>query len=329
MLKIGVLGAGHLGKIHIKCIKASPEFELIGFYDSDPENASRVEAEFGILRFQSIEELIDAVEVVDIVTPTLSHFDCASQALKKFRHVFIEKPIVASPEEALKLIGIASEANVKVQVGHVERFNPAFIAAQPFILQPMFIETHRLAQFNPRGTDVPVILDLMIHDIDIVLSVVKSGIRKISASGVAIISDTPDIANARLEFDNGCVANLTASRISMKNMRKSRFFQRDAYISVDFLEKETEIIRLKNIGKEATDPLSMIIDLPDGKGSKQIYFDKPKIIALNAIQTELQSFAKAIITNTTPAVTINDGYLALEVATRITEKVNNAISKVK
>ena len=329
MLKIGVLGAGHLGKIHIKCIKDSPEFELIGFYDNDPENAARVEAEFGILRFQSVEELIEAVEVVDIVTPTLSHFDCASQALKKFRHVFIEKPIVASPEEALKLIGIASEANVKVQVGHVERFNPAFIAARPFILQPMFIETHRLAQFNPRGTDVPVILDLMIHDIDIVLSVVESGIRKISASGVAIISDTPDIANARLEFDNGCVANLTASRISMKNMRKSRFFQRDAYISVDFLKKETEIIRLKNIGNEAADPLSMIIDLPDGKGSKQIYFDKPKIIPLNAIQSELQSFAKAIIYNITPSVTINDGYLALDVATRITEHVNKAINMVK
>lgn len=329
MLKIGVLGAGHLGKIHIKCIKDSPEFELIGFYDNDPENAARVEAEFGILRFQSFEELIEAVEVVDIVTPTLSHFDCASQALKKFRHVFIEKPIVASPEEALKLIGIASEANVKVQVGHVERFNPAFIAARPFILQPMFIETHRLAQFNPRGTDVPVILDLMIHDIDIVLSVVKSGIRKISASGVAIISDTPDIANARLEFDNGCVANLTASRISMKNMRKSRFFQRDAYISVDFLKKETEIIRLKNIGNEAMDPLSMIIDLPDGKGSKQIYFDKPKIIPLNAIQSELQSFAKAIIYNITPSVTINDGYFALDVATRITEHVNKAINKIK
>jgi predicted dehydrogenase len=329
MLKIGVLGAGHLGKIHIKCIKAIPEFELIGFYDSDPVNAARVAAEYGIVRFLSVEELIDAVEVVDIVTPTLSHFECASQALKKFRHVFIEKPIVASPEEALKLIGIASEANVKVQVGHVERFNPAFIAAQPFILQPMFIETHRLAQFNPRGTDVPVILDLMIHDIDIVLSVVKSGIRKINASGVAIISDTPDIANARLEFDNGCVANLTASRISMKNMRKSRFFQRDAYISVDFLEKETEIIRLKNVGNEETDPLSMIIDLPDGKGSRQIYFDKPKIVPINAIQTELESFANAIIHNTTPSVTINDGYLALDLATRITEIVNNAVSKVR
>jgi hypothetical protein len=328
MLKIGVLGAGHLGKIHIKCIKLTPEFELIGFYDSDPENAALVEAEFGIRRFSSIEELIDAVDVVDIVTPTLSHFDCASQALKKFRHVFIEKPVVTSPEEAMKLIAIASEANVKVQVGHVERFNPAFLAARPFLLNPMFIETHRLAQFNPRGTDVPVILDLMIHDIDIVLSVVKSGIRKINASGVAIVSDSPDIANARLEFDNGCVANLTASRISMKNMRKSRFFQRDAYIAVDFLEKETEIIRLKDLGGVVPDPLSMIIDLPGGKGSKQIYFDKPEIVPLNAIQTELQSFAQAILTNATPSVTLNDGYLALDIAWRIIEKVNNSLSKV-
>jgi predicted dehydrogenase len=328
MLKIGVLGAGHLGKIHIKCIKLTPEFELTGFYDSDPENASLVESEFGIRRFQNIEELIDAVDVVDIVTPTLSHFECASLSLKKFRHVFIEKPVVTSPEEATKLIAIASEANVKVQVGHVERFNPAFLAAQPFLLNPMFIETHRLAQFNPRGTDVPVILDLMIHDIDIVLSVVKSGIRKINASGVAIVSDSPDIANARLEFDNGCVANLTASRISMKNMRKSRFFQRDAYIAVDFLEKETEIIRLKDLGGITPDPLSMIIDLPGGKGFKQIYFDKPEIIPLNAIQTELQSFAQAILSNATPSVTLNDGYLALDIAWRIIEKVNNSLSKV-
>ena len=328
MLKIGVLGAGHLGKIHIKCIKLTPEFEIIGFYDTDPENAAIVEAEYGIRRFHEIEELIDAVDVVDIVTPTLSHFECASLALKKFRHVFIEKPVVTSPEEAMKLIAIASEANVKVQVGHVERFNPAFLAAQPFLLNPMFIETHRLAQFNPRGTDVPVILDLMIHDIDIVLSVVKSGIRKINASGVAIVSDSPDIANARLEFDNGCVANLTASRISMKNMRKSRFFQRDAYIAVDFLEKETEIIRLKDLGGMAPDPLSMIIDLPAGKGSKQIYFDKPEIVPLNAIQTELQSFARAILTNATPSVTLNDGYLALDIAWRIIEKVSNSLSKV-
>ena len=211
-----------------------------------------MEKEFGITRFLSLDELIDSVDVVDIVTPTISHFECASMALRKFRHVFIEKPIVTTLEEAKEMIKIAGEANVKVQVGHVERFNPAFLAAEPYFNKPMFIETHRLAQFNPRGTDVPVILDLMIHDIDIILSVVKSNIRKISASGVAVVSDTPDIANARIEFDNGCVANLTASRISIKNMRKSRFFQRDAYISVDFLNKEVEVVRIRDLINRCT-----------------------------------------------------------------------------
>jgi predicted dehydrogenase len=274
-------------------------------------------------RFPDIQSLLKDTDVVDIVTPTISHFECASAALKGFKHVFIEKPVVNTPEEAKKLIALANEAQVKIQVGHVERFNPAFTAARPFFTQPMFIETHRLAQFNPRGTDVPVILDLMIHDIDIVLSVVKSSIRKINASGVPVVSDTPDIANARLEFDNGCVANLTASRISMKNMRKSRFFQSDAYISVDFLNKTTEILRLENVpdpGK--ADPLAMLIDLGKGKGTKQIIFDKPVIESINAIKTELESFAYAITENKTPEVSIEDGYAALEVAHKIMNKMN-------
>lgn len=321
MLKIGVLGAGHLGKIHIKCIKQIPEFELIGFYDASSAVCEAVASEFGIPAFSSVEELVDAVEVVDIVTPTISHFDCASLSLKKYKHVFIEKPIVTTPEQARELIEIAREANVKVQVGHVERFNPAFIAAQPFLDKPMFIETHRLAQFNPRGTDVPVILDLMIHDIDIVLSVVKANIRKVSASGVAVVSDTPDICNARIEFDNGCVANLTASRISMKNMRKSRFFQKDAYIAVNFLKKEVEIIRMRDVNPETAGPLDMVIDLGENKGSKQIMFDKPEIPNINAIQTELFSFYQAIANDTTPSVTIEDGYNALAVAYEIIDKL--------
>ncbi|MBK6963252.1 MAG: Gfo/Idh/MocA family oxidoreductase [Bacteroidales bacterium] len=324
MLRIGVLGAGHLGKIHIKCIKQISKYQLVGFYDADKENAGKVAKDLDVRSFDGIDELIDQVDVVDIVTPTLSHFDCATRSLRKFRHVFIEKPIVTTPGEALDLIKLATEAGVKVQVGHVERFNPAFIAAAPFIGNPMFIETHRLAQFNPRGTDVPVILDLMIHDLDIVLSVVKSGIRKISASGVSVVSDTPDIANARIEFDNGCVANLTASRISMKNMRKSRFFQRDAYISVDFLEKKSEIIRMRSVDPDHADPLAMILDLGPGKQPKQILFDKPEITPINAILTELESFADAIINNTVPPVTINDGYAALDLAYRIIEKMNQA-----
>ncbi len=323
MLKIGVLGAGHLGKIHIKCILESEMLELVGFYDPDIENANKVKGEFGIKYFENIEDLIKVTDIIDIVTPTISHFDCATKALKGFKHVFIEKPVVTTPDEAKQLIALANEAEVKVQVGHVERFNPAFTAAKPYIDKPMFIETHRLAQFNPRGTDVPVILDLMIHDIDIVLSVVQSNIRKINASGVPVVSDTPDIANARLEFDNGCVANLTASRISMKNMRKTRFFQSDAYIAVDFLDKTAEILRMKNITDEKNvDPMAMVIDLGNNKGKKQIIFDKPDVGPINAIKTELESFATAIENNTNPLVSINDGYAALDIAYKIIEKMN-------
>ena len=328
MLKIGILGAGHLGKIHIKCIKEIPQFDLAGFYDPSDDISINVEQEFGIRRFNSIDELLEEVNVVDIVTPTISHFECASRSLKKFRHVFLEKPIVTTLEEARELIKITEEANVKVQVGHVERFNPAFLAALPYFNKPMFIETHRLAQFNPRGTDVPVILDLMIHDIDIILSVVKSNIKKISATGVAVVSDTPDIANARIEFDNGCVANLTASRISLKNMRKSRFFQRDAYISVDYLTKELEVARIKDIETATGSPIGFVINLGPGKGSKQILFDRPVIQPSNAIKSELDSFYASIINDITPSVTINDGYNALEVAHSIIEKINQSATNL-
>lgn len=327
MLKIGVLGAGHLGKIHIKCIKEISDYLLVGFYDPDKENAPKVEAELGVRRFDSMDELIDEVDVVDIVTPTVSHFQCATGALRKSKHVFIEKPVVTTLEEARDLIRIAGESNVKVQVGHVERFNPAFLAAEPYILNPMFIECHRLSQFNPRGTDVPVILDLMIHDIDIILSVVKSKILNISASGVAVVSDTPDIANVRIEFENGCVVNLTASRISMKNMRKARFFQKDTYISVDFLKKELELVLIKNMDDDSAAPLTIPLELP-GKPMKKIVIDRPEVKSLNAIKTELESFCTAIINNTEPPVTINDGVNALDVAHQIMQKINQSLAKL-
>lgn len=322
MLKIGLLGAGHLGKIHLKCIKLVDEFELIGFYDPDPEKVKDVISEHSIKSFDSITELINACDVVDIVTPTVSHYSCASEAIKKSKHVFIEKPIATTPDQAFQLIELASEADVKVQVGHVERFNPAFTAIRDQINKPMFIETHRLAQFNPRGTDVPVVLDLMIHDIDIILSVVKSKIRKINASGVNVVSDTPDIANVRLEFDNGAVANLTASRISLKNMRKSRFFQRDAYITVDFLEKVAEIVKMEEIDHVPDDPFAMILDLGNNKKKRRIIFEKPEISEINAIEEELRSFSKSIIHNIAPSVTIDDGYQALLVAQMVMDKIN-------
>jgi len=325
MLKIGVLGAGHLGKIHIKCIKESDKFELIGFYDPDSENAKKVEEQFQVPRFENLELLIDKCQVVDIVTPTLSHYECAAIAFKKARHVFIEKPLTTTIQEAASLIDLAKEAGVKVQVGHVERFNPAFLAAQPYFKDVMFIETHRLAQFNPRGTDVPVVLDLMIHDLDIVLSVVRSGVKKLSASGVAVVSDTPDICNARIEFNNGCTANLTASRISMKNMRKSRFFQKDGYIAVDFLTKEVEIIRL-NEQVNHEDPFALILDLGPEKEKKQIIIEKPDVQPINVIKTELEAFHDSIIFNKEPMVTIMDGYNSLLLAHQILEKLNLGIA---
>jgi predicted dehydrogenase len=320
-LKIGVLGAGHLGKIHIRLLQELDTlFELVGFYDSDAKIAELVSEKFGIKSFDNIEELLDAAQVVDIVTPTVTHFALAQQALQRGKHIFIEKPLTETLEEGAALVDLARRKNLKVQVGHVERFNPAFVAARTYLKQPMFIETHRLAQFNPRGCDVPVVLDLMIHDIDVILSVVNAPVKNVHASGVAVVSDSHDIANARLEFENGCVANLTTSRLSMKNMRKSRFFQKNAYISVDFLSKEVEVITMEDVYGES-DIFDMVLDLGEGKPKKKIVFEKPQIPELNAIKEELFTFHQAVTQNTRPIVSIEDGYHALEVAHRILEKL--------
>ena len=319
MIKIGVLGAGHLGKIHLRLLKQSEKYELVGFYDPFEDNAKKVAAEFGYTKFDTIADLIDAVDVVDIVTPTLSHHDCALEVIKAGKHVFIEKPISNTVEEAEEIIALAKEYNVKGQVGHVERFNPAFTAVKNQIQNPMFIETHRLAEFNPRGTDVPVVLDLMIHDIDAILSVVKSKVKSVHASGVSVLSQSPDISNARIEFENGCVANITSSRISMKNMRKSRFFQKDAYISVDYLDKVCEIVKMKD-APEVPGDFDMILQNAEGE-KKQIYFDNPTVEPNNAILDELNAFADAINNNTTPIVTLEDGTEALRVAYMIIDSM--------
>ena len=315
MLKVGVLGAGHLGKIHLRLLNQSEKYELVGFFDPFEENALKVAAEFGYTKFDSMEALIAAVDFVDIVTPTLQHFECAKLAIEAGKHIFIEKPIANTVEEAEAIIALANKHGVKGQVGHVERFNPAFTAVKDKIKNPMFIETHRLAEFNPRGTDVPVVLDLMIHDIDAILSVVRSKVKSVNASSVAVISDSPDITNARIEFENGCVANITSSRISMKNMRKSRFFQKDAYISVDYLDKICEVVRMKD-APEVPGDFDMILQNAEGI-KKQIYFDNPNVNPNNAILDELETFADAIKNNTTPIVTLEDGTEALRVAYQI------------
>ena len=320
MLKIGVLGAGHLGKIHINCLKQIEKYQLVGFYDQDSNTATKVAADMGVKNYDSIDELIDNVDVVDIVTPTIAHFACASKAIAKGKNVFIEKPIVATVDEANKLVKFAKNANVKVQVGHVERFNPAFIAAEPYINDPLFIEAHRLAMFNPRGCDVPVVLDLTVHDIDILLTIVKSKIKSIGASGVSIVSPTPDITTARIEFENGAVANLTTSRISLKNMRKFRIFQKDAYITMDFLEKKADVVKIEDVNG-IPGPFDMTIDLPNGI-SKKISIEELEINQINAIKTELERFHDAIVNDTVPPVTIEDGVEVLKTAYMILDEIN-------
>lgn len=318
MLKIGVLGVGHLGKIHLKCLQLTQGiYDLVGFYDPSDANALTVVEQFGLRRFENLNDFFDAVEVVDIVTPTIQHYELAAEALRRGKHVFIEKPLTRTLEEAQQLIELSKKSNVKVQVGHVERFNPALLALDDMIISPMFIEGHRLAAFNPRGTDVSVVLDLMIHDLDIVLSLVKSKVKFVSASGVAVVSATPDIANARIEFENGCVANLTASRISLKQMRKLRLFQRDAYLSLDFLEKQAQVVRLYH--EQQLNSGNNVFPLETDQGTKWIQLEQPDIEPVNAIKLELESLAASIQQNTKPKVPIEDGYRALDVAYRIIE----------
>ena len=320
MLKIGVFGAGHLGKIHLKIAKSSSKLELVGFYDSSSEAANKIVSENEYKFFDNPEDLINAVDIVDIVTPTLSHFDIAKMAINAKKHVFIEKPLTNTIDEANELVNLARSQGVFGQVGHVERFNPAYQAVLPSLTQPMFIETHRLSEFNPRGTDVSVVLDLMIHDIDIVLSVVKSPIKNIHASGVSVISETPDISNARIEFENGCVANFTASRISLKKMRKSRFFQKNAYIALDFLTKQVEIVKMKEVSPDLQQDLALLLTNAEGK-KKQIYFENPVIEKTNPIQEELEHLANCIEKKQTPIVSLSDGAKALEVAHQIINKI--------
>lgn len=320
MLKVGIIGVGHLGKFHLNNWKEIEEVDVIGFYDTDDANAQVVAEKYDLKRFDSIDKLIDKCDAVDIVTPTTSHFEICQAAVKKGKHVFVEKPMADTLEQGRQIVEMVKEAGMKFQVGHVERFNPAFLALKNVALNPMFIEVHRLAQFNPRGTEVSVILDLMIHDIDIILKIVKSDVKNIYASGVAVMTETPDIANVRIEFNNGCVANLTSSRISMKKMRKMRLFQKDAYIGIDFLEKKTEIIKLK--GDEDKDAFTF--DIETQNGNKTLAIINPSIQPVNAIKEELQSFTNSIIHNRNTIVNEIDGLLAMEIAHKILDKIGNA-----
>ena len=321
MLKVGVFGVGHLGKFHLNNWKEIPGVELVGFYDPHDDTAKEVSEKYQLPRFLDAATLMDACDAIDVVAPTTYHFDLCEKAIKKGKHIFVEKPLANTMEEARQLVNLAKESGIKFQVGHVERFNPAFLAVKDLKLNPMFIEVHRLAQFNPRGTEVSVILDLMIHDIDIILSIVKSDVKNISASGVGVMTETPDIANVRIEFHNGCVANLTSSRISMKKMRKVRLFQKDAYIGIDFLNKKAEIIKMK----EAQDSNVFAFDIETPTGKKTIAMANPAVPEVNAIKMELEEFKNAIENNTKTVVSEIDGLMAMDVAHQILKKIGHNV----
>jgi predicted dehydrogenase len=319
MLKVGVFGVGHLGKFHLNNWKEIKRAELVGFYDPNDAMAAQVAEKYQITRFSDPDKLIDACDLIDVVAPTPLHFQLCEKAIRKGKHVFVEKPLAGTMEEARVLVQLVRESNVMLQVGHVERFNPAYLALESVALHPLFIEVHRLAQFDPRGTEVSVILDLMIHDIDIILSLVKSEVRSISASGVAVLTESPDIASVRVEFNNGCVANLTSSRISMKKMRKMRLFQKDAYIGIDFLNKKTEVIKLKT--PQDQDVFAFDIETPNGK--KTIALSNPAIPEVNAIRMELEAFCTSILTNTPTRVSEVDGFRAMDIAHQILQKIKH------
>jgi len=318
MLNIGIVGVGHLGKIHAEILQKSDFFNLIGVFDINQKTSIKLSKRLSIKNFTNFNQLLKECNVIDIVTPTKNHFNYAQKALNKEKHIFIEKPITNKLEEALKIIKLSEKSNSKVQIGYIERFNPAFVSVKNQINHPLFFETHRLSTFSKRGTDVSVILDLMIHDIDILLHTVNSKIKSINANGISIISKNPDIANARIEFKNGCVANLTASRVSMKKMRKTRVFQKDAYISIDFLNKKSEVVKITN--KNSLNPFKPKIEINGTK--KQININKPKIKNTNALEDELNSFSKCINDNMNPNVSVYDGYESLKVAYDILDIIN-------
>ena len=318
MIKVGVIGAGHLGKIHLNIINASNQ-NLIGFHDTDKSNSEKLSSEYGYKYFSDLDLLINNIDAAVIVSPTTTHFEIAKKCIEAGKHIFVEKPLTSNSSEARVINELAIKNKIIGQVGFVERYNQAFISCNEFIKNPKFIESHRLSDFNPRGTDVSVIMDLMIHDIDIILKVVKSKVKKINASGVSIISTTPDIANARLEFENGCIANLTSSRISLKKMRKTRIFQEDAYISINFLEKDFQVVKIR--GKEPDDSDSSIIIKNNIGEEKVIFFEKPEIVEINSIESELNDFFGSINSDSESEVPLRDGLLALEVAEEIMRQI--------
>lgn len=325
-LKAGIFGLGHLGKIHLKILKEicaeRNDVEICGVFDSDKEKNETISKENNFEINNTAEDLIGKINTAIIVTPTSTHFETASKTISNDINTFIEKPVTDTTEEAEKLLKLSENKNIKIQIGHIERFNAAILALDNYNLAPMFIETHRLAQFNPRGTDVSVIQDLMIHDIDIILNLVKSKVKSIDANGVAIITDKIDIANARIKFENGCVANITASRISLNKMRKMRLFQKSAYISIDFLQNTSEVFRLDD-GKTDNSNSLALTEFIQGENKVKIFYEKPPVKEVNSMKYEMNKFIDSIVNDLEPIVTLEDGLQALEVANEIVKKIED------
>lgn len=323
-LKVSVIGVGHLGSIHAKLWKQHERAELVGVYDVNTENVVIKAQELNVPLFDSIDYAIAESDAITIAVPTSEHFDVAMQCLQQNKHVLIEKPITHTYQQALTLIEEAKKRNLIIQVGHVERFNPALVAANEYNLRPLFIETHRLSQFRPRATDVSVIHDLMIHDIDIVLWLAQSSAKSISANGVAVLTETPDLANARVEFENGCVANFTASRISAAPMRKMRIFQKNAYLSLDFAKPSIEVYRLAdNDEKSSGVPAMMLGQIEQGTKQKNIVYEQPTVVQSNAIAEEQKSFIASVLDNAPVSVTATDAAEALRIAEEITRIIES------
>lgn len=322
---------GHLGRLHAQNYKLISEAEVLGVYDLDYERSKDVAAEFKITAFDDLNQLLDQIEAASIVVSTANHFEIARTCLERGIHCLVEKPITSTISEANQLIELSRNNQLILQIGHIERFNPAIVALNDFELNPMFIESHRLASFNPRGTDVAVVLDLMIHDIDIILNLVKNPVTKIDASGVAIITDEVDIANARIGFKNGCVANVTASRISQKKMRKMRLFQRNAYIGIDFLQKLSEIYKLVDYYDTNIEPNQIPIELgqlDQFDHPRKIVYERRQLEDVNALKLELQSFLDSIKTGNPPVVSGEDGREALRVAIEITDTIKRQVKSL-
>ncbi|MBI2722874.1 MAG: Gfo/Idh/MocA family oxidoreductase [Bacteroidetes bacterium] len=317
---IALVGLGYLGKIHLKLLHENPHWHLVGVYDIDKQLTEDLAMQYQVKAFNSLPEAIVNCAVLDIVTPSNTHFEIAKEAIMHGKHVFIEKPVTSLLKEARQLQLLKNEAGICLQVGHVERFNPAFIAALPYLNNPMFIEIHRLAQYNARGTDVSVVLDLMMHDLDLVLSIVKGNVKKISASGMALVSASPDIISARVEFDNGCVANITTNRMALKNSRKFRVFTDKNFVSINLLDKITEVIRLKNASPNST---NMLVEPVKGMPKKEIVFEHPIILPTNAINEELNAFYYSITNNKPSKVSIEDSIKVMELAFEIESKITS------